>query len=238
VSAPERWAGGPVNPRATCVLEHNPSAMTLEGTNTWLLAEPGSPDVVVVDPGEDDPAHRAAIDEALAGRPVALVIATHHHRDHVGGLDAFLAEHPARVVREASTLHAAGLELRVVATPGHTQDSVCVLSGRELLTGDTVLGRGSTVATDVGAYLRSLEELLRLDVETVLPGHGPPRGRDVLQSQYGHRLERLDQVGAALAAGARSVEEVVRIVHGVLPDDLRRAATQSIQTQIAYLSEE
>jgi glyoxylase-like metal-dependent hydrolase (beta-lactamase superfamily II) len=238
VSAPENWAGGPVpatSGRATCVLEHNPSPLTLEGTNTWLLAAPGSRDVVVVDPGEDDPAHRAAITAALAGRRVALVVATHHHHDHVGGLEPFLAAHPAGVVRVPGEHHVAGLDLRVVATPGHTDDSVSVLAGPELLTGDTLLGRGSTLVTDVGAYLDSLRTLLALEFTTVLPGHGPPCGRAALRTQLDHRLARLEEVRAALAAGATTAEEIVRIVHPDLPAGLGPAATQSISAQLAYL---
>jgi glyoxylase-like metal-dependent hydrolase (beta-lactamase superfamily II) len=215
--------------------------MTLEGTNTWLLAAPGADDVVVVDPGEDDPGHRAAITRALAGRAVALVVATHHHLDHVGGLDAFLDEHPAPVVRTPGEHHVAGLSLTVLATPGHTADSISVhLATGELVTGDTLLGRGSTVIAadgDLGDYLTSLRLLRDLDATVVLPGHGParPDAHAALETQLAHRQERLDQVRAALAAGARSVEEVVRAVHGELDETLARAAASSIRAQLDYL---
>lgn len=248
MSAPDPARGGPVRhvtDRATCVLEGNPGPMTLEGTNTWLLAAPGAGDVVVVDPGEDDAAHRAAVRGALDGRRVALVVATHHHHDHVGGLAAFLAEHPAPVVRAAGTFAVAGVDLTVLATPGHTADSVSVLLGTgELLTGDTLLGRGSTVLADDGdltGYLASLRLLLTLDAAVVLPGHGPARfdARAALQTQLEHRLARLEQVRAALASGASTVEEVVRIVHPDLDpaggERLRRAAAQSVRAQLAHL---
>ncbi|WP_432513803.1 MBL fold metallo-hydrolase [Kineococcus sp. SYSU DK001] len=241
MSAAEGWTGGPVTDRATCVLAGNPGPMTLDGTNTWLLAAPGSPDVVVVDPGEDDAAHRAAVAAALAGRRVALVVGTHHHPDHVGGLAAFLAEHPAPVVGAAGDVEAAGLSLQVLATPGHTADSVSVLLATgELLTGDTLLGRGSTVLAadgDLGEYLRSLELLLSLDATVVLPGHGPAR-RDVraaLRTQLDHRLARLEQVRAAWAAGHRDVGDLVTAVHGELGEDLGGAAAQSIRAQLRYL---
>ena len=242
-AAPPRWTGGPVTDRATCVLAPNPGPMTLEGTNTWLLGAPGSPAAVVVDPGEDDPAHRAAIERALAGRVVALVVATHHHHDHVGGLDAFLTGHPAPVARRPGRHHAAGLVLDVLATPGHTADSVSVVLGTgELLTGDTLLGRGSTVLAadgDLGDHLASLRTLLDLAgrASVLLPGHGPARTdvRAALAAQLAHRLDRLEQVRAAVTAGARDVDAVVLAVHGPLEGTLARAAALSVRAQLAHL---
>ena len=259
MSAPEGaarpWRGGPVGDRATCVLQGNPSAMTLEGTNTWLLSAPGAPTAVVVDPGEDEPAHRAAVATALAGRTVALVVATHSHPDHVGGLDAFLAEHPAPVLRsgadgdgadgvdgaDGAVHEVAGLRLRVLATPGHTADSLCVLLGTgELLTGDTLLGRGSTVIAeggDLGDHLASLRRLLTLDARVLLPGHGPARS-DVaaaLRTQLEHREQRLAQVRAAVDAGAPDVAAVVRAVHGPLEGRLARAAESSVRAHLRHL---
>ncbi|WP_328294381.1 MBL fold metallo-hydrolase [Kineococcus sp. NBC_00420] len=241
MTPPGPWTGGPVTDRATCVLEPNPGPMTLDGTNTWLLAAPGSSDVVVVDPGEDDPGHRAAITQALAGRAVALVVATHHHLDHVGGLAAFVADHPAPVVRTAGEHVVAGLSLTVLATPGHTADSISVLlESGELLTGDTLLGRGSTVIADdgdLGAYLTSLRTLIDLDATVVLPGHGParPDAHAALETQLAHRLERLEQVRAAVAAGASTPEEVTLAVHGELAGPLARAAVLSIRAQLTHL---
>jgi glyoxylase-like metal-dependent hydrolase (beta-lactamase superfamily II) len=225
--------------------------MTLDGTNTWVLSAPGSDEAVVVDPGEDDPAHRAAIAAVLAGRRVVLVVGTHRHHDHVGGLDAFLAEHPAPVVRSAGEHEVAGLRLEVLATPGHTSDSVCVLlDSGELLTGDTLLGRGSTVIAtghqqgveqdgSLADHLRSLDLLLSLDAAVVLPGHGPVLRdpRTALTAQRAHRLARLEQVRAALAAGHRGVDEVVTAVHGELEGTLKWAAAQSIRAQLDFLAQ-
>ncbi|NAZ82751.1 MBL fold metallo-hydrolase [Kineococcus sp. R8] len=236
--------------------------MTLEGTNTWLLAEPGARTAVVVDPGEDDPGHRAAVLTELARRGLAcaLVVVTHHHPDHAAGLAAFAAAagspavlradpaDPARALDgrglDGRDLDVDGLRLRVLHTPGHTADSLCLQlpADEALLTGDTLLGRGSTVVGhadgDVGAYLASLRRLLALPAPAVLlPGHGPARtdAQAALRTQLDHRLARLEQVRAALAAGAGTVEEVVRAVHGDLDERLVGAATSSVRAQLDHL---
>jgi hypothetical protein len=89
---------------------------------------------------------------------------------------------------------------------------VCLVAGRALLTGDTVLGRGTAVVAEpdgrLGDYLRSLRHLRQLAdrVDVLLPGHGPrvDRPAEVLDGYLAHRAERLAQVRAALAAGAEA----------------------------------
>jgi glyoxylase-like metal-dependent hydrolase (beta-lactamase superfamily II) len=262
------WTGGAWSERVTCVLAANPGPMTLDGTNTYVLAEPGSALAVVVDPGPDDAAHAAAILRALDGRSVDSVLLTHGHADHSQGAEA-LAERTGCAVRshdpghrraaaglepvgldDGDVLEVGGLRLEVVATPGHTADSVCLLLPAEaaLLTGDTVLGRGTTVVAHpdgtLADYLGSLDRLeatadacggLRL-----LPGHGPA-GADVatLVRQYRrHRLERLDQVVAAVAAGAGTAQEVVQTVYADVPRQLWPAATASVLAQLDHLGAE
>ena len=251
--------------RAFCVLAPNPSPMTLDGTNTWLIAEPGAASVLVVDPGPEDEGHlRRVLDAASAGdRRVTQIVLTHGHSDHSAGAARFAgmtgapvgALDPAfRLGSEGfgagAVLDAGGAELRVIATPGHTGDSLSLLLSADgaLLTGDTVLGRGTTViASDgsLGAYLRTLGELRSLadaaDLRVLLPGHGgllaDPAG--VLDYYIAHRQERLDQVRAALAAGARTAPEVVAIVYAIVYADVDRslwpAAEQSVRAQLDYL---
>ncbi|WP_432547978.1 MBL fold metallo-hydrolase [Kineococcus sp. SYSU DK004] len=255
MSAPDApWRGGPVTDRATCVLQDNPGPLTLDGTNTWVLAEPGARDAVVVDPGQDGPstgAHRDAVLAHLAGRGLrcALVVLTHHHADHTGALPALLAACPgAEVVGRADVAdgeerEVGGLLLRFLRTPGHTADSLSVLvpADRALLSGDVVLGRGSTVVGpdgDLGDHLRSLGRLAtEPDAEVLLPGHGPARrdGRAVVREQLDHRLQRLEQVRAAVDAGAGTVAAVVLAVHGPLPEPLARAARWSVEAQLRHL---
>ncbi|HWN60008.1 MAG TPA: MBL fold metallo-hydrolase, partial [Streptosporangiaceae bacterium] len=149
-------------PRATCLLAPNPSPMTLDGTNTWVIAEPGSPSAVVVDPGPQDEGHlRRVLAEAVAGdRRVARILLTHGHPDHSAGAVRFAELSGATIqaadpagrlgaegLADGEVITAAGGELRVVATPGHSADSVSLLLPADgaLFTGDTVLGRGTTV---------------------------------------------------------------------------------------------
>jgi len=248
--------------RARCVLAPNPSPMTLDGTNTWVIAEPGSTAALVVDPGPQDEGHlRRVLDAARAGdRRVALIVLTHGHHDHSAGAARLAAMTGAPVMAldpahrlgsegltAGDVLTAAGCELRVVGTPGHSADSVSLLleADSALLTGDTVLGRGTTVIGQDGAlgdYLRTLDELRSLaesaGLRVLLPGHGPlladPAG--VLDYYIAHRQERLDQVRAALAAGARTPAEIVASVYADADPAVREAAGWSVRAQLDYLN--
>lgn len=248
--------------RARCVLAPNPSPMTLDGTNTWVIAEPGSTTVLVVDPGPRDDGHlRRVLDVACAGeRRVARIVLTHGHPDHSAGAARFAAMSGAPVMAldpahrlggegltSGDVLTAAGCEVRVVATPGHSADSVSLLLDADgaLLSGDTVLGRGTTViARDgkLGDYLRTLDELRSLAgsaaLRVLLPGHGPvlddPAG--VLDYYIAHRQQRLDQIRAALADGARTPAEIVDVVYGDIDPAVRWAAESSVRAQLDYLN--
>lgn len=262
---PDPAIDGSGSERAKCVLAPNPSMMTLDGTNTWVIAEPGSSAVVVVDPGPQDEGHlRRVLRAAQAGdRRVAQIVLTHGHADHSAGAARFaeLSGAPVGALDPAlrlgsegfapgDVITAAGCELRVVGTPGHSADSLSLLLEADdaLLTGDTVLGRGTAVIAQeggLGDYLRTLEELRGLaatagrsgGLRLLLPGHGPvltdPAG--VLDYYVAHREERLDQVRAALRAGARTPAEVVAIVYADVDRALWPAAETSVRAQLEYL---
>ena len=156
------------------LLCNNPGLMTLDGTNTWVLRGPGSDEMVVVDPGPEDDEHIARIAEL--GK-IPLVLISHKHEDHTGGIDK-IVERTGAVVRsvgsgflrglggpltEGEVIDAAGLRITVMATPGHTADSVSFLLDDAVLTADTVLGRGTTVIDNedgsLGDYMESLRRL-------------------------------------------------------------------------------
>ncbi|RKN43070.1 MBL fold metallo-hydrolase [Streptomyces hoynatensis] len=255
---------GEVTARATLVLAPNPSPMTLDGTNTWVLAEPGSRLAVVVDPGPRDEAHlRRVIDTVeRAGRRVALTLLTHGHPDHAEGAGRFaeLTGSPVRALDPrlrlgeeglgaGDVVTTGGLELRVVPTPGHTADSLSfqLTADAAVLTGDTVLGRGTTVVVHpdgrLGDYLDSLRRLRALaeeeGVRTVLPGHGPVLADAVgaIDHYLAHRARRLAEVESAVAAGHVTAAAIVAHVYADVDRAVWPAAELSVRAQLDYLRE-
>lgn len=261
----------------------NPGPMTLDGTRSYVLRAPGSPGCVVVDPGPALEPHLAAL--AAAG-PVDLALVTHRHADHTGGLARFreLTGAPSRgslpefcaagddraavePLANEDIISAAGLHIRVLATPGHTADSTCFVvsapgdptSGTVVLTGDTVLGRGTTVLAEPDGslrdYLTSLDRLSALELPGPvlgLPGHGPvlPDLGAAVRAYREHRLARLDQVRSAVAAlemllpdaGDQLPDALLDAVTGAVYSDVdpsvRGAARSSVRAQLEYLRHE
>lgn len=262
---PIGWSGGSFGLRAQCVLAPNPDIMTLDGTNTWVLREPGAAHAVVIDPGPPIPSHLDAIAEAAGGR-VGAVLLTHHHLDHSEAAREF-AERMGCGVRAldpalrlgseglaaGDVVEVDGLEIRVVGTPGHTADSLSFLlpAERAVLTGDTVLGRGTTVVAhpdgSLGAYLDSLDRLRDLaqaqQAQIIWPGHGPviADALGVLDYYIAHRHQRLEQVREAL----RELDPmrpdlpraVVEQVYADVDPVLWGAAELSVRAQLAYLAD-
>lgn len=247
---------------AVNVLAPNPSPMTLDGTNTWIVGRPDAATALVVDPGpSDDEGHLRRVLERLAGRRVASILLTHGHDDHSGAAARF-AELTGAPVRALDPRHrlggeglgdgdvvaAGGVELRIVGTPGHSSDSLSfwLPADRAMFTGDTVLGRGTTVIGhdgDLTDYLRSLDRLRAMaesvEAAVLLPGHGPtlPDPVLVLDGYIAHRRERLDQIRLAQAAGAATPRQIVEMVYADVDESLWEAAEMSVRAQLAYLDQ-
>jgi glyoxylase-like metal-dependent hydrolase (beta-lactamase superfamily II) len=250
-----------VTDTASVLLCDNPGMMTLDGTNTWVLRGPGSDEMVIVDPGPHDDAH---VERIAALGKIPLVLISHKHGDHTDAIDA-LVDRTGAVVRavgsgflrglggpltDGEVIDAAGLRITVLATPGHTADSLSFLVGGgdddgAVLTADTVLGRGTTVIDNEDGslrdYLESLRRLRGLGRRAVLPGHGPdlPDLEAVAATYLQHREERLGQVRDALRVLGEdaTARQIVEHVYTDVDEKLWDHAEWSVQAQLDYLRE-
>ena len=262
------WTGGTFGERGTCLLAPNPGMMTLDGTNTWLLREPGAARGVIVDPGPIEEGHLELLDQTTGD--IGLVLVTHHHFDHsetalelgrrkgcpVRALDPVFCLDADPLVDD-ELIDVDGLCLQVITTPGHTADSISLVlpAERALLSGDMVLGRGTTVIAwpdgDLGAYFESIERMRALaddgEVDAIWPAHGP-----VLEDALGtldyyliHRRQRLAQVEDALVRlgidrpdleDEALPRQVVEIVYSDVDESLWGAAEWSVRAQLAHLA--
>lgn len=248
-----RW----LSERVRCVLAPNPSPMTLEGTNTYLVGGPGA--VIVMDPGPNDDAHLGAVAAAVAGANVIAVLLTHRHPDHADAAERCaemfdtviaLGDEPSRPndvpLRDGLRFGGDGVFLDAIATPGHSSDhySFVLAEERLLFTGDHILGRGTTVVAypdgDMGEYLASLERLRGMDVEKIFPGHGPviEEPQRVITEYIDHRLMRERQVIDGLAAGPATSEELVARIYTDVDPILHPVAALSVRAHLAKLARE
>lgn len=244
------------------VLAPNPSPLTLDGTNTYVLGQPGHGAAVVIDPGPRERAHLGAVRGVLERRDAAceLILLTHHHPDHaaaarpwarrlgcrVAAPTGALAGPGGLVVADGDRIDAAGITLEVVATPGHTADHVSYrLPTGALVCGDHVLGRGTAFVAhpdgDLAAYLESLRRVLALGPDALYPGHGPVLERDpaaVVRYYLAHREWRQRQILAVLSGGAATPRELVVRLYADVDRRLWPAAERSTRATLDLLAAE
>jgi len=227
----------------------NPSLLTLDGTNTYVVGG------WVVDPGPDDSEHLDAVLRAVDGDLEGVVL-THSHFDHSDGAQPLAGRGGGVEVVSPSEGEEVG-PFTAIATPGHAPDHVCLLletnssdlasvpnPSRVCFTGDTVLGEGSVFIApgegSLSAYLSSLRRLRELNLAVLCPGHGPyvhdPRSK--LDSYISHRLDRERRLVEALEAGARTEDELLDRAWSDVPAELRPAAALTLRAHMEKLEED
>jgi glyoxylase-like metal-dependent hydrolase (beta-lactamase superfamily II) len=226
--------------------------MTFDGTNSWVLAEPGADAVVVVDPGPEHDGHRDRLLAAARGRPVAAILLTHGHGDHAGGARALAARCGAPVLAAGAGLadgqaHTiAGLRIEVLATPGHSADSLSFVLPADgaVLTGDTVLGRGTPAILEPGGSvahmigsLTAVRRAASAPGAVLLPGHGPvvrdPLAR--IDAALAARHARIRSVAAARSEVGDDPAALVAVLYPRLDPALRRVAESTTRAHLTYL---
>lgn len=235
------------------LLADNASAWTgPTGNNTYLFsAQP----TVLIDAGIGRASHIDAIENALEGRALDLVLVTHGHVDHVAGVPAIREKWPGVVVRgggageplvDGDVVEAGGTRLRAIYTPGHAPDHFCFFdeSSRDLYCGDLARIGGTVVIPasrggDLREYLDSLRRIRELRPARLLPAHGPviDDPTALIDEYIEHRAMRTRQVKDALDAGVRTPAEIVARVYPALPQSLVAAAEDTVRAHLRFLGQ-
>ncbi len=250
--------------QAITLSAHNPGPYTgLRGNNTYLLtgAEP-----TLIDAGVGHADHLRAIEDALAGAPLSRVIVTHAHSDHASGAAAIATRWPSaeflkfpwpdrdrryrsnwRPLADGDRVRAGDIMLRVVHTPGHAPDHICLWheETKTLFCGD-LAARGTTVVVpggrggDLVEYLASLERVLALAPAVMLPAHGPALHdpERILRGYIEHRHQRESEILEVLSDAAATVEDIARELYPTLREELISAARDSVLAHLLKLERE
>ena len=251
-----------LSPRVARVRAPNPSPMTLDGTNTYLVDAGGA--LVVIDPGPADNAHLDAIVAAAGalGEEIAAIAVTHGHPDHAPGAAPLAARigvpvyahaqaaFPHDVVAAEGTAIGAGVDaLRVVDAPGHARDHIVLYlpAERALFTGDVVVGSGTVVVAppggDMRAYQATLARLRRefADALAIYGGHGEPvvDAAAKLDAYIAHRVERERALVALLdPQNPQTIPQLVRVLYADTAPALWPAAARQVLAYLEVLERE
>ena len=228
----------------------NPSAWTgPTGNNTYFLAGAVP---TLIDAGVGNPDHLEALARALDGAPLAQVLLTHGHVDHVAGVPALRARWPAVDVRQFGTgahplldgerIAAGDAACTVLHTPGHAPDHCCFVAGADVLCGDLARIGGTIVIPasrggDLSAYLASLRRVRDSNPARLLPAHGPivDDPCTLIDEYLAHRRLRDEQIIDALRHGPSSPAAIVTRVYGALPHLLQDAAVDTVLAHLVKL---
>jgi glyoxylase-like metal-dependent hydrolase (beta-lactamase superfamily II)/8-oxo-dGTP pyrophosphatase MutT (NUDIX family) len=245
-----------LSPLVTVVRAPNPGLMTGAGTNTYIV---GRSDVAIIDPAVADPVYieRVAREAGNRGHP-KLVLLTHTHIDHIGGVVPLTEQIPlevagfgtaaeapfvSRTLEDGEVVALGDATLRALHTPGHASDHLCYFleEERAIFAGDVIAGFGTVVISppdgNLRDYMTTLERLRALEPERIYPAHGPvvEDGKAKLDEYIAHRRQREAQVVDALQAGLSDIPAIVKRIYADVPEALHPMAERSVLAHLEML---
>lgn len=247
--------------RITLVRAPNPSAMTLSGTNSYLIV--CGHEAICIDPGPPSVPHveRLMREADARGARIALILLTHGHPDHAPGAallrertNAPVAAHVAsevphqRSLQDRETVRVGDTTITAIDAPGHTFDHLVFYEPREaaLFTGDVVLGEGTVVIAPPGGGMRAYQQTLaRLAREfpqarTIYGGHGEPVDDPAgkLAEYIAHRTFRENELLIALSRKPQTIPDLVRQIYAGTKPVLWPAAARQMLAYLLALEQE
>ncbi|CAG9839179.1 unnamed protein product [Diabrotica balteata] len=258
-----------ISPRVIRILGCNPGFMTLQGTNTYIVGT-GKRRILIDTGDEGIPEYINHLKSVLTyeGIDLAHIFITHWHHDHIGGLSGILTELKEKTkhcqvwkypslkddinknkliesFKDGQEFAVEGATLRVVHTPGHTDDHIVLhlLEDNVIFSGDCILGEGTAVFEDLYDYMRSLQDIANLQPAIILPGHGNTiqNPAEKISFYIKHRLERESQIMEVLnnnRSKSFNEEDLVRMIYEELPESLTKAAQSNVNHHLLKLLRE